>query len=72
MITIASKGEIYLGPTLVGDDALPAKLREIASRSKDASLAIRADKNVTAGRVVYVMDQAKLAGLSQLSFAIAP
>jgi Biopolymer transport protein ExbD/TolR len=73
VITIASKGEIYLDATLVRDDALPAKLRELAARrGKDMPLVIRVDKSVPAGRVVHVMDQAKLAGFSRISLAVEP
>jgi biopolymer transport protein ExbD len=72
VLTIASKGELFLDSRPISDDALPRTLRDLASRSKDTQLVIRVDKNVTSGRVVYVMDHAKQAGLTRISLAIAP
>jgi biopolymer transport protein ExbD len=72
VLTIASKGELFLDSRQISDDALPRTLRDLASRSKDTQLVVRADKNVTSGRVVLVLDHAKQAGLTRISFAVSP
>lgn len=72
VLTIASQGELSLDARPISDDALPRTLRDVASRSKDTQLVIRADKNATAGRVVHVMDQAQQAGLTRIALTVSP
>ena len=70
VVSIASKGEIFVGGELVTDAALPAKLRALASRNKAAELVIAADKRTPYARVTFVLDHAKQAGLLRVSLAI--
>jgi biopolymer transport protein ExbD len=72
MLSIASKGAIFIGGELISDAALPRTLRDLASRSKDTQLVIAADKNVPYARVVFVLDHATQAGLTRIAFATAP
>jgi biopolymer transport protein ExbD len=58
-----------VGGDRVSDDALLAKLRVIASRDKAAELVIAADKSVPYARAVFVLDQAKQAGLTKISIS---
>jgi biopolymer transport protein ExbD len=72
IVTIASKGEILVGGSLVDDAALPGKLRALATRNKDTQLLIEADKSVPYARVVFVLDHAKRAGLTLVLLATLP
>ena len=58
-----------MGGARVSDDALLAKLRVLASRDKAAELVIVADKSVPYARAVFVLDQAKQAGLTKISIS---
>lgn len=70
IVSIASKGEIFVGGELVTEAALPAKLRALAARNKGAELVISADKRAPNARVTFVLDHAKQAGLTRVSLAI--
>jgi biopolymer transport protein TolR len=70
IVSITSKGELFVGGTLVTEAALPARLRELASRNKDTELVIAADKRTPYARVTSVLDRAKQSGLSRVSLAI--
>jgi biopolymer transport protein TolR len=70
IVSLTSKGELFVGGTLVTEAALPAKLRELASRNKDTELVIAADKRTPYARVTSVLDRAKQAGLARVSLAI--
>lgn len=71
IVSITSRGEIFVAGTPIADGALPAKLRELASRNKDTELMIAADKAVPYARVLFVLDHARQAGLTRISFAVA-
>lgn len=47
-------------------------LRDIADRDKDSKVVIHADEDVPYARVVFVLDQAKAAGLRKIAFGTAP
>jgi biopolymer transport protein ExbD len=67
VVTIASKGEIFVGAKRIADEELERSLRELAARDKDTQLVIRTDASVPHARVVFVMDHAKKAGLSRIA-----
>ncbi|HWU87763.1 MAG TPA: biopolymer transporter ExbD [Kofleriaceae bacterium] len=71
-IAITKRGEIFLGGARLDDAALAGRLRDLAARDKDARVVIQADRDVAYGRVVFVLDQAKQAGLRRISFATDP
>jgi biopolymer transport protein ExbD len=72
VVTIASKGEIFVGATLVDEAALPGKLRDLARRDPSAQLVLRPDKAVPHGRIVRVIEIAKQAGLTRIAISTAP
>jgi biopolymer transport protein ExbD len=47
-------------------------LRDIADRDKEAKVVIHADQDVAYARVVFVLDQAKAAGLRRIAFGTGP
>ena len=70
IVSITSTGKLFVGGAPVTEAALPAKLRELASRNKDTELVIAADRRTPYARVTTVLDGAKQAGLSRVSLAI--
>ena len=72
VVAIARKGELYVGSERVADANLTQMLRDIAARDKEARVVIQADQDVAYARVVFVLDQAKAAGLRRISFGTAP
>jgi biopolymer transport protein ExbD len=66
LVSISSKGEIFVGSAQVADDALPRMLRDRAAGHKDTVLVIKADRSVSAARINFVADRAKEAGLRVL------
>jgi len=68
MIAITSTGEIMYGGTNIGVQGIRATLMQ-AVKSEQRPLVIQADKQVKTELLVKVIDQAKLAGLSDISLA---
>lgn len=68
MIAITSAGEVMYGGTNIGVQGIRATLMQ-AVKSEQRPLVIQADKQVKTELLVKVIDQAKLAGLSDISLA---
>ncbi len=47
-------------------------LRDIAAHDKESKILIHADQDVPYARVVFVLDQAKAAGLRKIAFSAGP
>lgn len=73
VVSITRDGNLFLGDRSVSDlAALTSGLREVATKNPDVRVSIRADKDVTHGRVIAAMDAIKQAGVNKLGFATAP
>lgn len=59
-----------MGEARVSDDALLAKLRALASREKAPELVIVADKAAPHARVMFLLEQAKKAGLTKIAVSV--
>ncbi|BBN82521.1 hypothetical protein PA25_25060 [Pseudoalteromonas sp. A25] len=68
MIAITSSGEVMYGGTNIGIQGIRSTLMQ-AVKSEQRPLIIQADKQVKTELLVKVIDQAKLAGLSDISLA---
>ena len=68
MIAITSTGEVMYGGTNIGISGIRSTLMQ-ASKSEQRPLIIQADKQVKTELLVKVIDQAKLAGISDISLA---
>lgn len=66
---ITSEGDIFLNSDVVPEDSLLNKLKAVLPEMKDATLSLRADKDVRHGLVVFAMDKARLAGVKKLVVA---
>jgi biopolymer transport protein ExbD len=67
-VTLTREGRLYLLGTPVTPDALRAAVRAAVAEDPKAQVIIAGDKNVSHGRVVWVLDLVK--GLGVTSFAI--
>ncbi len=68
MIAITDSKEVVYGGTNIGVDGVRATLTQ-AIRTKVKPLVIQADKTVPTDLLVQVIDQAKLAGIANVSIA---
>jgi biopolymer transport protein ExbD len=71
-LTVAQDGAIYLERQPVDLATLGAGLRARVSASPELAVVIHADRAVSHGRVVEVLDVVRLAGVGRLAIAIAP
>jgi biopolymer transport protein ExbD len=71
-ITVTPAGEMYFEGRPVELDALPGLLRDRQAMAPTLAVVIHADEAVAHGRVVGVLDAARLAGVSRLAIATAP
>lgn len=72
IIIIAKDGTVYYQDERVVLDALQTALRQAQQERPGLRLVVKADKSVTHGRVVEVMDMAKGVGIERLAIATAP
>jgi biopolymer transport protein ExbD len=62
-------GEIYLGGEKIDQKALDKKLQSLVKEKGALSVVLQADKDVTHGKVVQIMDIAKNSGISSIIIA---
>ncbi len=67
-IFVGRDGEIRLGEEPIELSALETRVREALPRFEKKMVVLKVDKNVNHGLVIEVMDRAKAAGASGLSF----
>jgi len=68
-VIIQSDGSIFLNGEAISIDKLRIQFEEYVAESSDRSLFLKADKNVTHGVVVEVMDIARLNGIQKIIIA---
>ncbi|MCB9228871.1 MAG: biopolymer transporter ExbD [Deltaproteobacteria bacterium] len=67
ILSIDEKGDYFIDKTRIQPEHLEAKIEAVFAVRDEKELYIRADKNVSYGRVVDAMTAAKLAGVRKLS-----
>ena len=75
LVTVTSDGRYTVNKTAVygnGVDTLSASLKNAAQAGKDTVVIISADANAAHQSVVSVMEAARRAGLTQITFATQP
>jgi len=72
IITITKDGAVYFQDAQVSLETLQAVLQRAKSQQPGLRVVIKADTLVQHGRVVEVMDMAKLVGIERLAIATAP
>jgi biopolymer transport protein ExbD len=68
-LTVASAGEVYLNDEPVPEGLLGTALERQVEKSREAKLVLKADKGVSYGRVVEVLDIVKGSGIRFLTLA---
>ena len=66
-ITVAADGSIYLGQVPIVAGKLEAALADAKAKKPDIILELSADKSVSYGIIVGVVDAARLAGISNIT-----
>lgn len=69
MIAITESGEIWINKRQVDVRAVRANVERLKAGNPESGVVIQADKDSRNGLLVQVMDQARLAGVSNLSIA---
>ncbi|MGY8866812.1 MAG: ExbD/TolR family protein [Methylophagaceae bacterium] len=69
MVAITSSGQINIGGRVVDRRALRANIERLHAENPEGSVIIIADKDVKTGLLIEVMDQARLAGIANVSIA---
>jgi biopolymer transport protein ExbD len=67
VLVIPLQGDIDVGGKRIADTDLDNLFRAAFTRDKNTQVVLKADKGVPHGRVVNLMERAKLAGLSRLA-----
>ena len=69
LVSLVKEGGLFLDNTPTTLEQLQSRFRAEKAQGTDLSLVIRADKEVLHGRVVEVMDIARIEGLNHLAIA---
>mgnify|MGYP001167827953 CR=1 FL=1 len=69
MVAITSSGEINIGGRVVDRRAVRANIERLHAENPEGSVIIIADKDAKTGLLIEVMDQARLAGIANVSIA---
>jgi biopolymer transport protein ExbD len=71
-VSVSRDGQIYLEREPIDPAQLSARLQARARTEPELAVVIEADTEVLHGRVVDVMDAARLAGVGKLAIAVSP
>ena len=71
-ISISREGTIYLEREAIDPEQLTARLQARARTEAEVGVVIEADTDARHGRVVDVMDAARLAGIGKMAIAVIP
>jgi biopolymer transport protein ExbD len=69
-LTLNTKREIFLNDAPVNEQDLAVKIRELVKQRPDLSLVLRADRNVSHGDVMKVLDIVRNEGVNQFGIAV--
>ncbi len=69
IISVSKEGEIWIDRRKVAIDALRANVERLHAENPEGSVIIAADKETLTGSLVQALDQARLAGVSNVSIA---
>ena len=69
-LTLNTKREIFLNDAPVNEQDLAVKIRELVKQRPDLSLVLRADRSVSHGDVMRVLDIVRNEGVNQFGIAV--
>jgi biopolymer transport protein ExbD len=67
VVTVTPDQKIFLGNEQIGLVALEQALRDAKAKSKDVTIELSADRNVSYGTVVAIVDAARAAGVNNIT-----
>ena len=71
-LSVTEDGTLYYNKESIGLDELQARLLALRESDTDPSIVINADKQVSHGRVIEVMDHIRLSGIQSMAIATKP
>jgi biopolymer transport protein TolR len=71
-LSIKASGQVFLAEAELADDAIVAKLSEVAKQGFDERIFVRGDKKVDYGRVAQVMSIVTAAGYKRVALVTEP
>ena len=71
-LTLTQDGALYYNKEIITLEELERRLANLRQTSPDPSLLINADKQVSHGRVIQVMDLIRLSGITSMGIATQP
>ncbi len=72
-VVVAASGAVTVdGHAVKDDNELADRARDAVRKSPDVRAVIAADKSVTYGRIVAVMDALKRGGVAKITFSVTP
>lgn len=72
LVAVSAQGEVWIDKKRVDIRALRAAVSKLHAQHPEAAVIIQADKDARAGLMVEAMDQARLAGVANVSIAATP
>jgi biopolymer transport protein ExbD len=69
-VTVALGGALYVDKERVDEKGLIAALKRAAAENPEATLVVSADRRVTHGEVMHVIDLAKLEGIARFAINV--
>lgn len=69
-LTIDEKHEIFLNNKKVTAADLPGQIQQLLKEKPNMNLVLRADKNVSHGEVIQILDEVRSQGVTQFGIAV--
>ena len=69
-VVLTQSGVINIDGTQFKENQVEAQLAEMKKNKPESTVIIEADKNVTHGKVVFVMDASRKAGFEKFAIAV--
>jgi len=69
-LTIDQSHQIYLNNSPVAQDKLGESIRQLLAKRPDLNLIIRADKNISHGEVISILDEVRSQGVTEFGIAV--
>jgi biopolymer transport protein TolR len=69
-LTIDQSHQIFLNNSPVAKDKLGESIRQLLAKRADLNLIIRADKNISHGEVISILDEVRSQGVTEFGIAV--
>jgi biopolymer transport protein ExbD len=72
LVAISNDNNVWIDKRRIDPDAIRPNIERLHAENPEGAVVIQADKQSTSGLLVKVMDQIRLAGISNISIAAQP